>query len=140
MGYNRPRFICLSSVTSGNTANDSTTYYLGGGYPSLTTVTSGGGFIMPMNGFIRMASITSYSATVTGTNEDWTFLIRNLTTTTDYPFVTVGAATATRVFQNNNLNIPVSVGDEIFFKTTTPAWATNPDGIIFQSRLFIEVE
>lgn len=141
MGYKQPHKVNLSCYGSGvNSLVDATTYYLGYTTLGFTTVTTAGGMISPVNGFIRQAVLAIYFGVAVGTNEDWTVLIRNKTVGTDYTFATVGTTDANRKWLNYSLNIPVSRGDEIFFKTTTPTWVTNPDGCRPTGTITIECE
>jgi hypothetical protein len=138
MGYNRPNIYGMEAYGTGFTPTDATLYYLGRAYASSSTVLTAGGFIVPRSGFIRNASILSFAATTAGTDEEWTWLIRNNTTAIDYAFAALGVATAKRNWINNALNIPVSAGNELFFKTTTPTWVTNPVGITHAAQFIIE--
>lgn len=43
------------------------------------------------------------------------------------------------VYQNFNLNIPVSAGDYVEIKWETPAWATNPTGVYGNASISIDL-
>jgi hypothetical protein len=79
-----------------------------------------------------------YSNTAIGTAEDWMFSMYD--GTTDTPIATVSAATPQRNWFNANLNYRVTAGNYIQFKTTTPAWVTNPEGIYSGWTIVIEYE
>lgn len=139
MGYKPPRDISLYVGSASMNPADSTTYYFG------DNVGYGWGnqgwaiCYIPVTGMIRMAQVTMTSTTATGTNESIVMVIRK-NNTTDYTFATVGAATAVRLFANYALAIPVSQGDYIEFKVSTPAWVTNPEGCRCHGKIVLEYE
>lgn len=139
MGYKSPRTYTLIGVHStGGSPNDSTLYYIGGSAISLGTVDASHRITIGKSGIIRLAQVTIYSATAIGTNENWTISLHDGTTTT--AIATVGAAAATRTWLNDNMNYPITAGGYIQMITTTPAWATNPEGCFVYWLLMVEYE
>jgi hypothetical protein len=138
MGYNRPNTYSLYIGFGSFNPVDATTYY----FSNITSVVPGTGsgvllIYIPRQGVIRACSLQTFSGTATGTNEDWTIAIRK-NNTTDYTIATVGAATPSRHFANYALDIPVKQGDYIEMTTTTPTWATNPEGCRGYGNLLLE--
>jgi hypothetical protein len=126
MGYKKAQYYTLH-IQQGSSHNpvDSTTYYLGGLITSPSPAQGVGRMYIPRTATIVTAYLFSYNdADVT--NEDITFELQK-NATTDYSLFSANfgggkslAADAT------NLDIPVSRGDYIELKITTPAWVTNP--------------
>lgn len=137
MGYTKPIQTAVSVGFGSSNPLDSTTYYGAEPVIALTTSTAIRNVYIPVKGVVRYARLDTYSASVTGTNEDIVIAIR-INNTTDYTFATVGSATARRSFVNAALNIPVEAGDYVEFKVTTPAWVTNPEGMRGYGFLIIE--
>jgi len=139
MGYKSPRqySICLQAQTSMN-PSDATTLYIGGVSPDISTSSTRTKTFIPINGFVRVASLYINSATVNGTNEDWIFSLYDGTVTTD--IATVGLSAAERVWENYNMNYKVTAGGYIQLKTTTPTWVTNPEGCRAYCILIVESE
>lgn len=116
---------------------DATTYYFG----SLFTIAPGTGagtvkIYIPKTG--RITACTLFFNQSAGTSETSTLAIR-VNNTTDY---TVSSAITNDAgvtnFINSSLNIPVSKGDYIEFKWTTPTWVTNPTNVRPAASLYIE--
>lgn len=129
MGYKKANKLVIQGSCCSTNPVDSTTYYLGNRTAdSLNTTADYQRLYIPVNGCIRACELYVIATATVGTAEDWTWVIR-LNNATDYTFYTLGAAEAKRRFYNYNLNIPVSAGDYIELKTTTPAWVTNPEGV-----------
>ena len=129
----------MRSYETSTSPVDATTYYMGGfNSTQLATVTTFAHWTAPVKGIIRVAQIEILSSVTTGTNEDWTFEIINNTSTVVETIATLGAATATRVWRNGNMGLPVEAGDSISIRTTTPTWVTNPDGCRGHVLIFIE--
>lgn len=136
MGYISPGYAYVYCGFGSYNPGDSTLYYFGA-FPSGSPSSQGVYLVyFPTSGVIRAAVLDTYATTV-GTAEDWTIAIRK-NNTTDYTFATVGAATAHRLFANYSLSIPIAAGDYIEFKTTTPAWATNPEGLRGSGTILLE--
>lgn len=139
MGYKSPLKLAIPVYGQSTTPLDSTTYYFGEPVSSVGTGATSRPIVMPRQGIITSMVLLVYSATVAGTAEDWTMIIRK-NDTTDYTFATVAANTTARYFTNYALNIPVNALDYITVKTTTPAWVTNPEGVRITGFLILECE
>jgi len=125
MGYSSIYEYCLNGGWLGFNPNDSTAYM--GAHLGLAMSTANiRQMTVPRAGVIRRIYVYTYASTTAGTGEDMDLKLR-VNDTTDYDIATVGAAAAERKFENTALNIPVSAGDTITFKITTPAWVTNPE-------------
>jgi hypothetical protein len=139
MGYISPRTIALHVATNSVSPADAATYYFGGvGVKNPDTNAAVKRLYTPMSGRIIAAVVSMYSLTATGTNEDITMYIR-VNNTTDYTLAVVGVADAHRVFSNQSLAIPLTVGDYIEIKMVSPTWATNPEGCYFTGSVVIAV-
>lgn len=103
---------------------DSQTVYFGNVLRAPITTAGRSKVHIRKKGVIRIANITCDSGTV-GTSESWSVYIR-VNGTTDYLVQTIGEAINTRVWYNNELEIPVVDGDYFEVKVVNPAWATNP--------------
>lgn len=141
MGYSRPRFydINLSIGSSGSNPVDNTTYYLAA-FDAGLSISTNTGYVriyIPKTGVIRTVILSSYAVTA-GTNENWTFKVEYPIGVTDTTIATVAANTNHRQWINNDLNIPVTGGDYIYIKTTTPTWVTNPEGFRITTTILIE--
>ena len=139
MGYKSPRTYTLNICNKSLLAPaDATTYYFAGDVNTPGTVDGVATIVVPKTGHIRSIAIQIYSSTASGTNEDWTLVLENYTTTTDYTIATLGLAAARRLWNNENLNIPVTSQDLISIKTTTPTWATNPQGCLMTGTIVVD--
>lgn len=105
---------------------DATTYYFGKISNGMVTATAYQDQLIPRTGIIVACTISTYSDTA-GSAEAWAMYLRNDTKATETLIESKTLNTNHREWKNYNLNIPVSAGDNIFFKTTTPTWVTNPD-------------
>jgi hypothetical protein len=139
MGYKSQLPYTLYFNFASSSMNDSTDYFFGNIVLNLSTITAVQRVYVPMSGIIKAGSIVTYAATTVGTAEDIVMTIR-INDTTDYTFATVGLANLARYFTASVLNIPVKNGDFISMKITTPAWATNPDGVRGSGQLLIGCE
>jgi hypothetical protein len=115
----------MSALYSGGELADATLYYFGmpstgkgTDYDSMTITVPKTGVITV--GVIGMAFWTA------GTAEAWAMYLRNITTSTDYLIGTQSVSATKRLWTNYALNIPVTQGDQLVIKTTTPTWVTNP--------------
>ena len=136
MGYKSPRTYTICGTWTLSTWTDATTYYA---HMSLISTAAAARRIpVPINGIIRQIKVYTYSSTVAGSVEDWVFSVYD--GTTDTPIATVGSLSAERTWYNANLNYPVSASGYIQLKTTTPAWATNPEGTVCQFEIVVEYE
>ena len=86
------------------------------------------------NGTIAIADVIFFANTIVGSNENISMYVR-LNNTTDYLVATVGAATAERRFTNTAINVPIANGDYIEMKIVTPAWGTQPTGVLMYGHL-----
>jgi hypothetical protein len=117
---------------------DTTAYYMGMNPKAPSTTAGINKIYVRKPCTIKGAEIYSYAATVTGTNENWSFYIR-VNNTTDHLIQTVGAATAERVFTNSAMTIPqLAAGDYFEIKSIPPAWATNPTGVTYGGYVSIQ--
>lgn len=100
------------------------------------TTTTAHEVILRGNGVIRACDFNTWAATAVGTNEAFSLYIR--INSTDYLVQTISAATQKRSFVNTSLNIPFVDGDVLRMNYVTPAWATNPTGLVGAGNLIIE--
>jgi hypothetical protein len=115
---------------------DSTDYFIGCSLQQPDTSSSSYYHILiPKSGSINVCQLIMTAGT-NGTAENIVMVIRK-NNTTDYTFATVGVSSGSRLFANLNLNIPVSAGDYVEIKMTTPAWVTNPLTVQFSGNLYI---
>jgi len=131
MGYKRAERVTMSIMGASFDPLDSTVYYFSDKGSQVPTTAANYRYMsIPYTGIITGCVISSVAGTVTGSNELIDFKIRK-NNTTDYDVGTVSAASVQRVVKNMALNIPITNGDSIEIKITTPAWATNPEGMYF---------
>ncbi len=140
MPVRKPRCYTLTVGTTFHNPADSTTYYVGGrfsGAPS--TLAAFVETYVVKTGVIRGGFVKAFTENVAGTDEDIVMSIR-INNTTDYAFATVGVGDpiTTKLFENYNLNIPVTEGDNVEIKIVCPAWVTNPARVWWWGSLFIE--
>ena len=142
MGYTERTIVPFCIGFGASNPGDATAYYFANTpIRALEGATIGGltGLIeVPKAARIVGCRFGIFSATATGTAEDWTFSIR-VNNTTNYAIATVGAATALRIFENYNLSIPLAAGDGFEITTTTPAWVTNPEGCRGLGFVYVEM-
>ena len=116
---------------------DSTAYYFG----SLSSTgwgTSDGvrKIVFPSPGTVVAASVRAYATTAAGSNESWTWSFR-LNATTNTSLGSVAAATAERRWEAYGLSVRVNAGDYFEMTTTTPAWVTNPTGVVLECVVLV---
>lgn len=139
MGYKSPRTYVLSGLHStGLTPVDATTYYAGGSSPTVSISSTIMRIYIPISGVIRQIVFDAYCSVTDGSNEAW--IVSLYDGTTSSAIATVASATARRTWFNQNLKYPVTAGGYIQFVTTTPTWATNPDGLKVAWWALIEYE
>lgn len=117
----------------------STTYYFGATAavgPSTTAQTTR--IYVPRSGTLTAAQVWNHAGATAGSAESWQMLIR-LNNATDTTVAAVASASAHRLWTNTALAIPVTTGDYVEIKTTTPAWATAPSSFRPGGALYIEV-
>jgi hypothetical protein len=137
MGYKTPRtYVLCGGHSSGFSPADATDYYAGGPLNTMSATATLRKIPIPISGIIRTAMFTTASVTVSGTAEDWVVSLYDGTTLT--PIATVALNTATRTWLNDAMTYPVTQGGYVQFKTTTPTWVTNPDGVTCFYALIIE--
>lgn len=100
------------------------------------TTTTAHEVILRGNGVIRACDFNTWASTGVGTNEAFSLYVR--INSTDYLVQTISAATQKRSFVNTSLNIPFVDGDVLRMNYVTPAWATNPTGLVGAGNLIIE--
>jgi hypothetical protein len=136
MGYLGPGGYSLRLHHSSTSPLDSTTYYFGGTNNAWTTTTTRSRVYIPQSGIIRI--INYFFTCTSGTNENLEFYIR-INGTTDYAVDTAFPISANEVVVSNyNLAIPVQAGDYLEIKVVTPAWVTNPTGILGGGHIIIQ--
>lgn len=128
MGYKEPLNISyiIGSAPPTDPADSDNRYF--GAYPNLamTTTAAARRLYIAKKGTIRNVFFSFYCSTGTaGTNENIVAAVR-LNNTTDYALATVAISNVVRLFSNENMAIPVNIGDYIEIKITCPIWATNP--------------
>jgi hypothetical protein len=128
-------------ATSGNPA-DSTTYYLGLGAISLTTNASLVNFSIGIACNIIGAIVVVSNNTISGTTEDVTLKIRNVTTATSSAslgtFKTNGSTTTSISTTLTGFSIANNGTDSICAEISTPAYVTNPTTIQLRIWLLIQ--
>ena len=139
MGYKSPLPYTLSILSGSGSPADSADYFFGFSTTFGAGTTALNRIYIPRTGLIRKCSVLTNAATTSGTGENIIMVIR-VNDTTDYAFATVGVAGQIRFFENLALSIPVSAGDFVSIKMTTPAWVTNPDGFRIAGSMLIECE
>ena len=141
MGYKSPRTYTLCgshNAATGYNPIDATNFYGGGATNIFGTGAAIRQIGIPITGVIRQISLQTYSATVTGSNENWLMSLYDGTTTT--AIATLGLATPPRTWSSANLNFPVTAGGYVQFLSTTPTWATNPEGLSGSWVIVVEYE
>lgn len=102
-----------------------------GAYTNLAFTTTQGArrFYIPKKGrIVSVMFVFAASTAVVGTNENIVAVLRK-NSTTDYAIATVATTDVYRLFNNENMNVPVAVGDYFEIKITCPTWVTNPTQI-----------
>lgn len=143
MPVNKPRYysMTLMAGSNGSSPNDATTYYLAAhdAGASFTTNTGYTRIYIPKTGVLRDVLLNAY-AVVAGTGEAWEWFVEYPIGVTDTSIDSQSVAGSFRQWRNNNLNIPVTEGDYLYIKTTTPTWVTNPENVRITTTLLIECE
>jgi len=124
---------------------DSTTYYLG--RTSLTippkTVDTEASFQCGIAGTIVEIHIEAAANTISGSNENVTAKIRNVTTATSSSsfgnFTTDATSTTSKAFSLTGATAVVAATDEIAVEINTPAWATNPTAVRMSGWILIKL-
>ena len=137
MGYKTPFAYTIEFRTSNSSPADSTDYYIGSINSLLSTSANIFRHIIPKTGRITAVVLNAYSGN-NPTAENVVFAIRK-NNTTDYPVKTIALAGGTVTVANYSLDIPVTEGDTIELKMSTPAWVTNPTSFQIGGLAFIEV-
>jgi len=135
MGYTTYESYMIPICSGNFNPVDSTAYLLG--YNQTNTSSAAYGRIyVPRAGVIRRVYVYWYNSTQDCTAEDTTLTVRvnNTTDATGYTGTFANAA-APQTFE---ANLPVSLGDYIHFKMTTPAWVTNPTGTFLIATLEVQ--
>jgi len=126
-------FFTLPFQSGAVSPSDSTTYYIGVTRTGLTTtatdVNCNVGYSFTVIGAIISAGVN----TISGTNENSTAQLRNVTQATSTSigtFKTNGTTTSSINTTVTGLNISVASGDFIAIQWDTPAWVTNPTTVV----------
>lgn len=140
MGYTNPKTITLTlPMASFAAPADATEYWAGGGGLAFAASTTGRRIYVPMACTIRKATLCTAASTTAGSGESWTMNIQ-VNGGTKYPIEALTIANSIRNWNNTNMNIPLVAGDYFVFNTTTPTWATNPEGLIGTGIVILEYE
>lgn len=130
-------YVLSAAMTNTNPA-DSTTYYFGNWESlGLSTVADARRIYIQRAGKITKADIYAFNSG-TGSNETYTISLRLNNTTDTTLSSSVNHDAAAEHFTNTALSIAVAVGDYFEIKAVTPAWATNPTGVYYMVRIFVE--
>lgn len=129
------RRILYVNHPSYNPADSQTNFFSNIAIVPVTTTTAHE-VILRGNGVIRACDFNTWASTAIGTAEAFSLYIR--INSTDYLVQTISAATQKRSFANTSLNIPFVDGDVLRMNYVTPAWATNPQGLVGAGNLIIE--
>jgi PKD repeat protein len=130
-----PGYPIFVQALTGTVAKSSTYYF--GNKPAVVTVTALQNKIyIPKTGMINKTFINVYSGTP-GTSEIWSLYIRK-NGATDYKIATLNTTSNTRIFNNNNMQIPVAEGDYIEIKGVTPAFAVQPATTTYSGYVFVD--
>lgn len=119
---------------------DSTTYYFGPG--PISPLDSAGAHKFGIEHKCRIVasylSVLVLGGTV-GSGESSSLYIRK-NDTTDYLITSslLHNAVFQAVYRNTTLNVPLTIADFIEAKVVTPAWVTNPTGVVYNLQLLIE--
>jgi len=139
MGYRKENCIPIFVTALSQAAPaDSTDYYIGNTGMTPTSTANFRKIYIPKNGTIRIAQLR-FNYDVDATNEAVTVaIVKNNTTTytlTAALDMSVHLQTELNLY---DLNIPVSKGDYIELKYSTPAWVTNPTNLRIAGNLILE--
>jgi hypothetical protein len=122
-----------------NAAADSTTYYFGMGYSNDPATGQGFRIVIPVAGTIIACAGQQVVGGTLGSGENSTLFIRlNDTSNTNITTTQVHSA-AVNTFSVDGLSITVAKDDYITIGWTTPAWVTNPTGVISAATVIVEV-
>jgi len=136
---NHGYYTALLTHTGYNPA-DSTTYYIGASFGALPTTASGNwySYVVPISGTVTAIYLNINVNSTSGSSETSTVSL-NINNTTDY---TVSSSvvhdTSVGLFSLTDQNISVTAGDKLKMKIVTPAWTTNPVGVIHSMTVFIQ--
>lgn len=127
-----------------NPSSNATFYFANfyGADPNTTGASIGGvpwGFTMPFNGVINIADVQQYTGGTNGAaGENITYLLRKNDATDSGTIVAMDTNVDMRVQGTRTLGFPVSAGDEVVFKATTPAFTTPPTIMLFAGTFVLE--
>jgi hypothetical protein len=117
---------------------DATTYYFGP-WRTLAPATAAGS--RPQNamraGKVRAAQFSWLGLTASGTAENISLYVRNITAGTEELVATVGSAAQVKSFANYAMTLAVAQGDIIEAKLVCPTWVTNPTGVDITGHILI---
>jgi len=142
---NAARYMTIPFVNFSLNPADSTTYYLGRIQQTIApnTVDSNISFKCGVAGTIVEIHMEAFGNTVTGSTENVTAKIRNVTTATSSAsfgnFQTNATSTTSIVFRLNGATAAVSATDEIAIEINTPVWVTNPTAVRFSGWILIKL-
>lgn len=115
--------------------DEETVYF--GNLPKAPSTSAGiSPIFIPVNGSIKKACIFCYSGTA-GTDEDWSLYVRR-NDSENTLIATVSESANARIFNNDELSITVDKNDYIEIKAVHPAWATNPDAVIYGGYILLK--
>jgi len=136
MPVRKPRTYSISWQTAALNPVDSTTYHIHGFAYAPSTSDGFWRYYIPKNGIVRNVTLNINPSGAMGTAEDTTVSLRVNSTDTALGTIKMDA-------QNNvlsaNCNVPVTTADYIQIKLQTPAWVSNPNGVLMQAFILIEI-
>ena|SRR3990167_4819849 len=142
------RYMTIPFSTINLTPLDSTTYYVGRTallIPPSTTETDNSFKIGFASTVVAVHFETSKpSASVTGSAENWTLKIRNITTATSSSsygnFTSDVVSSTSKIFYLTGATAIVSATDDIAIEVTSPVLATNPTNMRFSGWILIKLD
>jgi hypothetical protein len=128
---------CDAGVAAGFSPADATTYYFGS-IPTRDPGTTAAVRRMYIQhpGTVKAISVFANFTAGSGEASTLSFRLNNTTDTTITSAVDMSAAPF--VANVTGLNIAVVAGDYFEIKWVTPTWATNPTGVVFSVKVFIQ--
>jgi hypothetical protein len=136
MPVKKSKSYSLTFITPTINPADSTTYYMHPFNYTLSTVDAFWKCYIPKAGIITNVTLQINPSAALATAEDTTVSLRVNTTDTALGTIKMNA-------QNNvlsaNCSVPVTTADFIQIKLVTPAWVSNPTGVLYCATIIIEM-
>ena len=133
---NAPRGYPLAVEALAYSPTDAQTVYFGNRQIAPSTSAGTNKIYIRQAGTISKAYIYSYSGTA-GTSEAWPFYVR-VNNSVSYLVGNNSLATNVRVWSNDTMGIPVSVGDYVEIQTDQPTWGTNPATTQYGGYIYLQ--